>query len=88
MIGRRAWPVLEPGDFGRPPKRARPVNIPVDHWEKHTQWQVKAPDGSMCRLDPAVHTVTEHADGALTVEPSIVTSSWHGWLRNGVWEAV
>lgn len=39
------------------------------------------------------HTVVEHADGTITVSPSILITcypdgepiSWHGWLEHGVW---
>lgn len=39
------------------------------------------------------HDVTEHEDGTITVEPSILIRSswagepyeWHGWLRAGEW---
>lgn len=41
------------------------------------------------------HTVTEHPDGTITVEPSILIhptakkgdQGWHGWLRAGVWSS-
>ena len=46
-------------------------------------WHVCCPDGSGCSLNPKVHTVTEHEDGTITVTPSIVTSTWHGWLTCG-----
>lgn len=56
-------------------------------------WQVTTPDGSLGCLDPKVHTVTEHEDGTITVEPSLDMSKrkpggWHGWLRKGVFESV
>lgn len=38
------------------------------------------------------HTVTEHADGTITVSPSILISGgrdglvrWHGYLEKGIW---
>lgn len=42
------------------------------------------------------HTVTEHDDGTITVEPSILVDwpregaprRYHGFLRNGVWETL
>lgn len=56
-------------------------------------WQVTTPDGSLGCLDPSVHTITEHEDGTITVEPSLNMSKrkpggWHGWLRRGVFESV
>lgn len=36
------------------------------------------------------HTVTEHEDKTVSVNPSIVldhgTMRWHGWLKKGVWK--
>lgn len=51
----------------------------------HTWW-VRDPLGMFGRLDN--HTVAEHDDGTITVEPSILTqgeNTYHGWLRRGVW---
>jgi hypothetical protein len=35
-------------------------------------------------------TVTEHDDGTITVQPSILDgdSGWHGYLEHGVWRTV
>jgi hypothetical protein len=49
-------------------------------------WWIKDPHGSMGRL--ATHTVTEHEDGTITVDPSILDpdpGGYHGWLKRGVW---
>ncbi len=73
-----------PGDYGR-------INRTIEQvygFENQLYWQVFAPDGSCCALDPAVHEVIEHADGTISVHPSIVTKTWHGWLRNGIWTSV
>ena len=56
-------------------------------------WQVTTPDGHVGGLNPEVHTVTEHADGTITVTPSIDMSQrhpggWHGWLTQGVFRSV
>lgn len=56
-------------------------------------WEVTAPDGSMGSLDPAVHTITEHEDGTITVTPSLDFSKrkpggWHGYLTRGVFRSV
>lgn len=50
-------------------------------------WQICCPDGDKGSLNPAVHTVTEHDDGTITVRPSIISpnTKWHGWLNAGVW---
>jgi hypothetical protein len=42
-----------------------------------------------CNLES--HTVIEHDDKSISVEPSILVTEWnglrwHGYLRNGVWE--
>lgn len=42
----------------------------------------------------AKHDVVEHADGTITVSPSILVHGgrsgrqWHGYLENGVWREV
>lgn len=75
---------MQPGDYGRV-SGTKPDMVSQEIWNMQCRWQVKAPDGSVASLNPLIHTVTEHADGTITVEPSIVTSTWHGWLRAGVW---
>jgi hypothetical protein len=42
-----------------------------------------------CNLE--AHTVIEHDNKSISVEPSILVTEWnglrwHGYLRNGVWE--
>lgn len=89
MNGRRVmpdaegWlpPNLEPGDYGH----ASEELAKAEEWSALAWWQICCPDGSTGTINPAKHTVTEHADGTITVSPSIVSSTWHGWLRNGVW---
>lgn len=49
------------------------------------------PNGRLANLKN--HTVTEHDDGRISVQPSILVSSggreeWHGFLENGVWREV
>lgn len=53
-------------------------------------WTAMTPNGHLANL--SAHTVTEHEDGTITVEPSILvknktTELWHGYLRKGMWEA-
>ena len=91
MIGRRVMPdadghvksaaVSAPGSYGRSTALFR------DRETSQNWWQITAPDGSGCTLNPSVHSVTEHEDGTITVHPSIVTSTWHGWLERGVWRS-
>lgn len=66
------------------------VKVP-EHSPQHrigARWFVRAMMGSVHgRLTEGTHTVTEHEDGTITVEPSLVFSNgWHGWLRRGVFE--
>lgn len=58
-------------------------------WDpKHGCWMAVTPNDHWGNLSS--HTVTEHADGTITVSPSIRVSDgdgelWHGWLEGGVW---
>jgi hypothetical protein len=51
-------------------------------------WHCKTPNGHLGNL--SAHEVEEHADGTITVSPSILVSDhrgelWHGFLERGVW---
>lgn len=50
-------------------------------------WHCRPPGCHMGSLKN--HEVTEHADGTITVSPSILISdgktTWHGYLEKGVW---
>lgn len=50
-------------------------------------WFGCTPDGFMANLSK--HDVVEHPDGTITVSPSILVTahdgSWHGYLKEGVW---
>lgn len=46
-------------------------------------WWAWPPKGEIGTLDD--HEVTEHADGTISVLPSIDNGEWHGYLSNGVW---
>lgn len=89
MIGRRVmpdaegWlpPNLQPGEYGH----ASEERAKLEDWPRLAWWQICCPDGSVGTLNPNVHTITEHEDGTITVSPSIVSVSWHGWLKQGVW---
>jgi len=56
------------------------------------QWYGRTPNGHLCNL--RAHEVTEHADGTITVSPSIAVSKgpnevvWHGYLERGIWREV
>jgi hypothetical protein len=68
---------LQPGDYGKAPDGT---------WYARPPWE-----GGNANLQG--HKVTEHADGTITVEPSIKVEAgfgyvWHGFLENGVWRGV
>jgi hypothetical protein len=85
--GRRAFPredghlYLKEGEYGFNPDLG--------------SWMVRPPGhhgGSIAR-----HTVVEHADGTITVSPSILLTdfdgsgnqiTWHGYLERGVWREI
>jgi hypothetical protein len=88
MNGKRVYPddegdlILSEGDYGFDPKSGI--------------WFAKAPG---CHIGNLVHhQVTEHADGTISVTPSILISQgdgkggfvqvWHGYLEHGVWREV
>lgn len=76
----------QPGAYGKPTfdfvKKYGPNVF------RMTWWEVTCPDGSGCTLNPEIHSVTIMENGSITVYPSIVTPSWHGWLECGVWRHV
>jgi len=49
--------LLAPGDYAKQPKGGF--------------WMVRAPSGELGILTPELHTVIEHEDGTITVEPSL-----------------
>ena len=74
--------VAKSGDYGR---------VLLDgEWT----WRCRTPNGLGGLLTQ--HTVTEHDDGTITVEPSILVDwphperprRYHGFLRGGVWETL
>lgn len=65
---------LKAGEYGK-----HPVN---------EVWYCSTPNGYMGNLQ--AHEVTEHADGTISVSPSILVSDdtgdkWHGFLERGIW---
>lgn len=48
------------------------------------------PPGTDLVANLSSHQITEHGDGTISVSPSILVgdgrASWHGFLRNGVFE--
>lgn len=100
MIGRRVYPTAQgwldsnemavPGSYGRVDVEkvladcaAKGHPLRLDHpW---THWEVMTPDGHGGRLDPKIHTVTEHEDGTITVSPSIDISQAFLAPITGTW---
>lgn len=72
--------LMEPGQYGK---------------DADGNWMARAPKGDFY-ANLSRHAVVEHADGTITVEPSILVGpikltgaegeQWHGFLRNGEWE--
>jgi len=65
---------LEPGQYGL--------------WQ--SIWYARPPIPNRLLANLSKHEVTEHADGTITVKPSIDVSAgalgrWHGFLKRGVW---
>jgi hypothetical protein len=100
MKGTRVWPgddgrlnrteINAPGAYGKPHPRML-ERLPAHLRQADSRmlfWEVTAPDGSSIILNPAIHEVTEYENGTITVYPSIVTPSWHGWLECGTWRSV
>ena len=67
------------------------------YWKLNGVWFCLSPNGHLGMLSQ--HTVTEHEDGTITVNPSILISAsnpsrgvhvelWHGFLERGVWREV
>lgn len=70
---------MEPGEYGQAT------------YGKVREWVCRAPNGYGGALRQ--HTVTEHEDGTITVEPSILIERpgqgrYHGFLRRGVWDTL
>lgn len=72
--------IPEPGQYGK---------------DVNGEWFGRAPRGEF-HANLSRHEVVEHADGTITVEPSILVGpikltgaegeQWHGFLRAGEWE--
>jgi len=68
--------------------------LPGDYGRFRGEWYctVPAPYGFAGAL--RAHEVTEHADGTISVSPSILITHpglpdrWHGYLEAGVWRAL
>jgi hypothetical protein len=58
-------------------------------WSEDGCWYA-VPPGTDLVANLAAHSIVEHADGTITVTPSILVgdgrASWHGYLSNGVFE--
>jgi len=52
-------------------------------------WYARTPNGLLAGLRN--HSVREHEDGTISVEPSILVhqpnvGQWHGYLQRGIWK--
>lgn len=93
LTGRRVYANDEGAlytDKGLTQPTAEVVGEIGDYWFWVGQWWGRCPTGSHCGLKN--HQVQEHADGTISVQPSILISpagaeeyGWHGYLTNGVW---
>lgn len=81
MLGKRRRP--EEGEEFGPHRLA-----PGEYTQWNGEWYGCTPNGLLAGLRQ--HHITEHADGTITVAPSILcsqgTASWHGYLKAGIWE--
>ncbi len=76
------WTASEPGDYVKVPEHVHPTR----RSDGQPVWYVRDPNGRIGAL--VTHQVTEHDDGTITVQPSILDGmpgGWHGWLERGVW---
>lgn len=108
MQGRRVQPdengyppALEPGDYVRvaPLRRGDGAEFSEaerQQWWTRPYWMGCSPNGHACTL--SAHQITEHEDGTITVNPSILirrscdhgqtwVELWHGYLERGVWRS-
>lgn len=85
---------LQPGDYGR-------ELVTQANGEAWWEWFVCCPNGTRTKLwvneddrNGNRHIITEHDDGTITVEGSILgrpvrncsgIADYHGWLKRGVW---
>lgn len=92
MIGRRVYV-----DYAKDNRDFPCTLLPGDYGadERGIWWAV--PPGTELLAGLAKHSVTEHADGTITVAPSIAVSGgdpagtvnhWHGFLERGAWRTV
>lgn len=55
-------------------------------------WYGKPPFFKSGYANLSNHKITEHLDGSITVEPSILVKNhlneWHGYLTKGVWRKI
>lgn len=83
MFGFRGTARLRGVDGVRDPDGQLPVEIGHYSWVGD-QWMVMDPSGCMTFLGPT-HVVLIHEDGTITVNPSIVSADYHGFLEDGGW---
>lgn len=87
MIGRRVQVTedgflpeeMYPGDYGRVEADGIPDDSPLKDWIAVT------PTGEAVQLSPTKYHVSKTGDFAISVREIIITKSWSGWLKGGVW---
>jgi hypothetical protein len=101
MKGRRIYPTdfsslegIEPGDYWKNPDHGWFAACPI------SVTGIPATGNDLLLATLCKHTVIEHEDGTITVNPSILVGgnysgiasrewvdkhTWHGWLERGEW---
>ena len=94
MKGKRLPDNSYPGNPGEYSRQTHTGSEAGSDVLQHPYWAVRTPNGHHGNLEK--HTVTENADGTITVNPSISVKTsmdggktwieeYHGWLKGGVW---
>ncbi len=87
QLGERGpgWDAWNKGEC--PPGSYMKVSTDWEGKPGRTIWFINDPFGHIGSLGE--HTVEEHEDGTITVNPSILSTAeqggYHGWLRRGIW---
>lgn len=85
MQGRRLYPAAE--DYPRYFEAQMQPGDYAQFWGK--LWLLKTPNGDLGVISQGPHKIVEHADGTITVTPSVQCQTgkrWHGYLTAGVWK--
>jgi hypothetical protein len=79
--GWESWRDSQPGDY------MKVKGMHIGQPEGQEIWYIRDPAGKIGTIRS--HTVIEHEDGSITVQPSIwdAPDGWHGWLERGLWRS-